>query len=209
VPKKTTVYIDGFNLYFGIREARWKDLLWLDMIAFSKQFLTESQTLVCTKYFTSRIKNDPPKQKRQNTYLDALDTLRKSGLEIFYGDYLDEPWFCDRCQFPNIDHHEKQTDVNIAVQMMADAQNDKFQDAILISADSDQVPTIREIRETWPDRRVLVIFPPNRHSDELIGVAHSHLHINARSFLDSVQLPDEVIGLTGFPLTRPATWVSE
>ena len=53
---------------------------------------------------------------------------------------------------------EKETDVNIAVDMQWDIA--KFGRAILISADSDFIPAIRAVRRA--SRPVVVFFPPNQ-----------------------------------------------
>ena len=30
-PQRVVIYIDGFNLYFGLREKGWKNLYWLNV----------------------------------------------------------------------------------------------------------------------------------------------------------------------------------
>lgn len=73
-PKKerVVVYIDGFNLYFGIIDAGFEKYKWLNLNLLSKNLLRPDQELSGIKYFTSRISNNPDKQKRQSTYIEAL-----------------------------------------------------------------------------------------------------------------------------------------
>jgi len=71
----TIVYIDGFNLYFGLTEKGWRKYLWLDLKKFANWLLLPDQTLVHTKYFTSRITKPVSKQRRQSIFIDALNTL--------------------------------------------------------------------------------------------------------------------------------------
>ena len=73
--KKTVVYVDGFNLYYGCLKAtpyRWLNLLKLS------QLLLPTHEILQIKYFTalvtSRPKN-PDQATRQQTYLRALQTI--------------------------------------------------------------------------------------------------------------------------------------
>ena len=53
---KTIVYIDGFNLFYGLlRNTPW---LWLDLEKFVRSLLTEKYDIVAIKFFTARIRND-------------------------------------------------------------------------------------------------------------------------------------------------------
>lgn len=70
--ERVLVYVDGFNLYFGILEARYNQCKWLDLRLLSLNLLKNSQELVGVKYFTSRLNNNRYKQKRQTIYIEAL-----------------------------------------------------------------------------------------------------------------------------------------
>ncbi|HLT63388.1 MAG TPA: NYN domain-containing protein [Pseudohongiella sp.] len=133
-------YIDGFNLYFGLKSKGWKRYYWLDLSALSESLLIPGQELQSTHYFTSRLTptsvNWADKQ-RQDTYLDALQA--RNNVFIHYGHYLKKTRECRQCKANWPDYEEKMTDVNIAVQLLADAYDDKFDTAIIISADSDLV----------------------------------------------------------------------
>ena len=81
-------YIDGFNLYFGIRwqamkrgspeipDPRWYSYLWLDLDRMCQHMLTDRQELVAIKYFTAPILGGRKKQERQNAVVHPakLDT---------------------------------------------------------------------------------------------------------------------------------------
>jgi len=54
-------YVDGFNLYYGLKSQRWQRYLWLDVQALSRKLLKPDQTLVRTKYFTARVSQPPDK----------------------------------------------------------------------------------------------------------------------------------------------------
>src|ERR1035437_3211190 len=84
VPQNVVVYIDGFNLYFGIRSSGLGRYLWLDLCSFAKSLLRDGQRLSAVKYFTSRVASPESKRKRQAAYLDALNALDPSLLSIAY-----------------------------------------------------------------------------------------------------------------------------
>ena len=59
------------------------------------------------------------------------------------------------------------TDVNVAIELLGDAQDDVFDAAIIVSADSDLTSPARAVRQRYPEKRVVVAFPPNRVSKQL------------------------------------------
>jgi uncharacterized LabA/DUF88 family protein len=82
---KTVVYIDGFNLYYAIRNRNCK---WLDVMALAKAILPPQYTVEITKYYTARVSGiaDPDQPRRQQIYLSALKTV--PGVEIYFGNFL-------------------------------------------------------------------------------------------------------------------------
>ena len=101
--------------------------------------------------------------------------------------------------------NEKMTDVNIAVEMLADAFLDSFDVAILISADSDLTGPIRHIRKLFPAKQVIIAFPPSRFSYELTKVANATFPIGRKKFAESI-FPDQVTKTDGHNLKRPDRW---
>lgn len=151
---KVIAYVDGFNLYFGLKEAGYRKYYWLNIRLLAENLLQFNQELVFTKYFTARIIDDPVKEKRQGTYIEALETLRNyNDFEIYYGSYRKDPYKCPKCKQVYKVPNEKKTDVNIATEMLLDAFNNKFEKALLISADSDLVPPINAIRDKYPEKK--------------------------------------------------------
>jgi len=203
---RVIAYIDGFNLYFGLRESGYKKYYWLNVRSLAEGLLMFNQELVFTKYFTSRITDDPDKEKRQTTYIEALETLRDlNDFEIYYGHYRKDPYQCPHCKCIYNVPHEKMTDVSIATEMLLDASNDCFDKALLISADSDLVPPIKAIRNKYSEKGIVVAFPPARYSTDLESVASASLHIN-RAKLAQSRFPDKVKKANGFYLQRPLEW---
>ena len=201
--ERVVVYIDGFNLYFGLREKGWKKYYWLDMTKLARSLLTPDQTLVRTKYFTSKIGHPAGKRKRQQDYLSALETL--PGLDIYYGRYQTFVEACRRCGHKYLDSNEKRTDVNIATHMLVDAFQDSFDTAILVSADSDLTGPIVEINRLFPAKLTKVAFPAGRSSLELKSVARVSFQIYEGKLRKSL-LPDRVVLSSGYVVERPASW---
>ena len=84
---KVVVYIDGFNLYYGVlKKSPYK---WLNIEAFVKNILPDYYSIVCIKYFTARISPAPEDltaPSRQALYIRALKTL--SSVQIYEGHFL-------------------------------------------------------------------------------------------------------------------------
>ncbi|WP_065497246.1 NYN domain-containing protein [Burkholderia sp. CCA53] len=202
---RVMAYVDGFNLYFGLKAAGFKRYYWLDVAALANNLLRPGQRLVTTHYFTARIRDNgrnAADQKRQNDYLEALAA---QGVQCQFGHYLDKRRQCYTCQATWMDYEEKMTDVNIAIQLMVDAFDDAFDMALVISGDSDLTTPIRRVRERFPLKRVIVAFPPKRHSKALMQCANGHLAIS-ESKLRASQLPEQLVKPDGYVLARPAIW---
>lgn len=143
--ERVIAYVDGFNLYFGLKSQRLERAYWLDIPGLLARFLGPGQRLLETKYFTSRISGPPDKAKRQTTYLEALATL--PGVAMFFGHYQADARRCRKCGETWHENREKMTDVQIAVELLKDAMADRLDVAFIVSADSDLVPPIRAFRE--------------------------------------------------------------
>lgn len=200
--KNVIVYVDGFNLYFGMKDAGYGKYKWLNIKSLVEGILTSNQKLIEVKYFTSRVTNDPLKQKRQSTYIEALET---TGIKVIYGLYKAKDFECKNCgytwQIPN----EKMTDVNISVQLLIDAFTDRFDTAILISGDSDLVPPLKAVHKSFPKKSVSVLFPPSRHNLTVASAAKGSM-ILGRKTLSSNQFPEKVSKSDGFILKKPEDW---
>ncbi len=200
--ERVIAYIDGFNLYFGMREAGFDNCRWLNVLNLVKSLLKSNQTLSGVKYFTSRVSNSPDKQKRQSTYIDALES---TGVLITYGNYQDGKIECKRCGNVWRSAKEKMTDVNIATTIIVDAYKDEYDMAMLISGDSDLTPPIKQINELFKQKRVFIAFPPKRHNNSMALVAKGSLMIGRKKLIDA-QFDEEVFSKTGFKLKIPHEW---
>ena len=83
--ERVIAYVDGFNLYFGLKEKGWSRYYWLNIYVLCRNLLKPPQQLILVKYFTSRIPGPPDKRKRQSAFLDALGTVPE--IKSYYGKY--------------------------------------------------------------------------------------------------------------------------
>lgn len=139
----------------------------------------------------------------QNTYLDALGTLPDTILH--FGNYLKKNQRCKACNSTWITYEEKMTDINIAVKLLVDAQDDRFDTAIIVSADSDLSPPIDSLLKRNPMKRVVVAFPPKRSSNALKYIASAWTSIDRKTLKNS-QFPQYVKTADGFSLRQPQEW---
>jgi uncharacterized LabA/DUF88 family protein len=200
--ERVIVYVDGFNLYFGMLDAGFDYCKWLNLNLLVHNLLHSNQELVEVKYFTSRVSNNPDKQKRQNTYIEALESV---GVNIFYGNYQSDTIECKRCKNVWPKFNEKMTDVNIATHILIDAYQDKYDMAMLISGDSDLVPPMRAVHEIFKSKRVFVAFPPKRHNQSVALIAKGSLTIGRKKLVES-QFEEKVAKKDGYQLSKPKTW---
>jgi uncharacterized LabA/DUF88 family protein len=150
--KKTYVYVDGFNLYYGAGKAT--PYKWLDIHKLCQLLLPHNQILKI-KYFTALVTarpGDPDQPNRQQVYLRALRTI--PGLEIIYGHFLEHavsmPLASSLPGKPTyvtvMKTEEKGSDVNIAAHLINDGYKSLYQVAILVSNDSDLVEPIKIVQ---------------------------------------------------------------
>ena len=98
--KKTRVYIDGYNLYYGLLKGTpWK---WLDLELFSKSLLNPDHEIVSIVYFTAPVKThpyDPAALDRQKIYLQGLskNPLIKTVLGYYTKNDTLLPFSDERC----------------------------------------------------------------------------------------------------------------
>jgi uncharacterized LabA/DUF88 family protein len=200
---KAIAYVDGFNLYSGLMDKRYcipgdssprplRKFLWLKLDDFILSFLPKGHHLEEIKYFTAPIRGNPKKQYRQEAYLKAIGTI--DSLTIIQGKHIPI-----RSGFS-----EKQTDVLMALHMYSDALTKDHDGLVLITGDSDQVPTLKWIRALGKGIAIHVVFPPFRVSKDLLAVA-DHTYRTKWKRLRQFQFPDPVIG-DGFTVAKPVEW---
>jgi uncharacterized LabA/DUF88 family protein len=201
---RVVAYVDGFNLYFGLKADHGHRYLWLDLQALAESLLLPDQELHEVKYFTARLRDDPEGSRRQSTYLDALSS-HCGKVRRVEGRFQAKNRNCVNCGARWTGYEEKETDVNISAALIEDAVRDRYDTAPLISGDTDLRPAIAAATRLRPHKRVFIAFPPRRFSARLVQAVHSYTRIGPDK-IRNAQLPAKVMTVGGVILQRPAHW---
>ncbi len=153
--KNYIIYVDGFNLYYGIKDTKYK---WLDLKALMESFNFEDCKISKIRYFTAKVtpnERDPDVAERQNIYLRALRTIPE--IEIHFGSFKRRTVKGKLLRKDNSlsdkiveisKFEEKGSDVNIATFMLIDCFQNKCDVPILLSNDSDLTEPLKYIKTT-------------------------------------------------------------
>ena len=157
--RRVIVYIDGFNLYHAIDDLGKPHLKWLDLRALAESLLRADEQVKLVRYFSAYATWMPARYARHRDYVAAL---KARGVEANMANFKKKSRKCLACGTTWTAHEEKETDVCIAVTMVADALTGEADRLILISADTDLAPPIRTIAQLAPQCEVFVATPPMR-----------------------------------------------
>jgi uncharacterized LabA/DUF88 family protein len=207
----TNVYIDGFNLFYG--SLKGSNYTWLDLAQVA-QALVPGHQVNQIKYFTAIVEqrpNKPFQQRRQLIYLRALRTI--PNLSIHYGKFRTRPKMQPLVNpidgLPSIvqvlNTEEKGTDVNLATHLLVDGFKNDYEQAVVISNDTDLILPIRVVRDNLL-KPVGVINPNNRSGQPKVlrDVATFRGQLRAKVLADC-QFPDTLTDSNG-TITKPSTW---
>lgn len=203
--EKTWVYIDALNLYYGALRTKPTGLKWLNYKQWLDTVLYDKEVLRI-KLFTAKIAGNynPHEPQRQENYFRALRLLER--VEIIEGKFL----------FPrkrirltaDVDilakvPEEKGTDVNLAVHLVNDAHNGRFDTAVVVSNDSDLAEAVRVVtREIG--LKVGILNPYPTFSKELSRYATFKMPVRETALLKS-QFPNMLTDKTG-QFFKPHSW---
>lgn len=206
---KTYVYIDAFNLYFGcLKNTPYK---WLDLAKLCAILLPQHR-IERIKYFTAHVKalpSSPDAPRRQQVYLRALRTL--PNLEIVYGHFLSHsvrmalarPVAGQPRTVEVLKTEEKGSDVNLAVQLLHDAYQNRYENAVVISGDSDLLAAVQIVKNEL-GKPVGVLNPQRRPSRMLQQHATFYKHIRP-GVLAASQFPTTIKDDHG-TFNKPSEW---
>jgi len=210
--------IDGFNLYYG--SLKFTQYKWLDVSKLVTS-LYPKVTINRIRYFTAQVKEWPHDKYdpiRQNIYLRALRTLtnitihegrfalREVRLPQFPLAYINGNYTKPPQNVQVLKPEEKRSDVNLATMLLMDCFQNDFEDAIVITNDSDLSSPI-DVTVRVCGKNVHVVNPQKRRnlSRELSNVATSVMpEINKRHLIIS-QFPPTITDSIG-TFTKPSSW---
>ena len=231
--KKTAVYIDGYNLYYGrLRGTAYK---WLDLVLLFEDLLRIQDgvpPVQMVKFFSAHAlarfaSHGDASITAQQNYHRALQTLYPDRFSITLGTHsMDRDGALLPVVRPGVPYdrndrvrvwkiEEKQTDVNLAMAMYRDAAKGLYDHVVLCSNDSDAEPVLKALREDFPDLLIGVVTPvppPDPTKGAPRGVSASlskHAHWTRRYLLDgeleAAQLPPRV-PTKKKPIRKPEHW---
>jgi len=218
---RTACFVDGYNLFYGLlADTPYKWLNLKELLAHIVRIENPRSSLISVDYFTSSVKPELAtrgiaSKEAQDAYVRALKT---SNVAIHYGRHSLEPAkaprFVDRntsaSRQDKVDIwklEEKETDVHIGISMYRTATrqamleaDQRIEQLVLVSSDTDMTPALRAIREDFPDITIGVILPYRDASNRpLPGSLKQHSHW-IRRVVSAVEL-----GSHQFPIESPHT----
>jgi uncharacterized LabA/DUF88 family protein len=174
-PIKTIVYIDGYNLYYGcLKDTPFK---WLDIAKLFQRILHEQNpdiVIAKIKFFTAPAlgkfaSHGQDSSNAQQAYHRALTHQYPELIEIILGEHIQRPKplpsYEEKRPFDKKSRswvwllEEKLTDVQIALTIYRDSIQQKCDQIILCSNDSDALPTLQALREDSPHTKIGLITP--------------------------------------------------
>ncbi len=169
---KTIVYVDGFNLYYGVLKGT--PYKWLNIDALIKNLLVNNE-IISLKYFTSPVKADSKnisRRKDQETYILALQDMIPY-FECIYGYIVERKVNAKHTNPPpysvNVSlREEKETDVNIAVEIVKDSCLKDIDCVVLVSNDSDLSRALLITRELG--KKIILITPRQKDAKSRISI---------------------------------------
>lgn len=209
--KRVIFYFDGFNTYNGLKsqskiDSQWKNYYWIDLVKFCSQFVYEGSELVAVKYFTS-----PPmnaiKRSKQSAFLGANILINRNKFIVYNGQYIHKAVDCEAlCKKPFKILEEKRTDASIAINILLDCMEDKVDTIVLITADSDQIPTIKTIKQRFPGKKLKIYFPPCRTSFEITNEAKLVVYLENQEDKLKASIMEFMITNGTKKYSRPPEW---
>lgn len=212
--KRTIVYVDGFNLYYGcLKSTVYK---WLDLKILFSKLLDESHDIVKIKYFTAYISERPGKEDarlRQKYYLRAIKECIPE-LEVYLGHYLTHEISAKVVNPPPnfikvYKTEEKGSDVNLALEILNDAWLNAYDCAVVVSNDSDLAAALRLVKSQH-HKKIGLIFPNTdrkRKPSKALSQYADFIKFIRHHILQDSQLPEKIINqYNGEEIYKPKNW---
>jgi uncharacterized LabA/DUF88 family protein len=207
---RTTIYVDGFNLYFGaLKRTPYK---WLDIQAMCAAMLSAQNEITCIKYFTAYVSGTPQDPQRgidQQIYVRALRRMTPC-VEVITGQFATHEVMKKLVTPLGGQNHalvyettEKGSDVNLAVHLVNDAWLNTYDCAVVVSGDSDLAESINLVRKHHKKKAVGVFAPGKRGMSKKLIYASSFVRSISTAVLAASQFPSHIPGSTLF---KPADW---
>ncbi len=138
--RRVAIYIDGNNTYFKLKDLNLKNLTNFNYRKLA-DWLSGSREIISYRYYIGKIHTADDNLKGQE--------LRKNQQRLFARLQSKEQGFVikeGRLMENGGKYHEKGVDVKLAVDLVVGAFDNLYDDAIIISSDTDLIPAIKKIK---------------------------------------------------------------
>lgn len=184
-------FVDGFNLYHALDSSpKYYKYKWLNLSQLAKCFVKKRDSIVDIYYFTALATWSQTKMQRHEKLIKAL---KLQNVKVVYGKFRWKDKTCPLCKQTYKTFEEKQTDVNMAIHLLRLAIEDKYDTAIIMSGDSDLVPSIEATKNIFPAKRIGIVIPIGRRAELLKNVCDFHFKLKEKHLRSS--LFDEQISI--------------
>lgn len=212
---RVACFVDGFNLYHAINELRDQrgkplhHLKWVDLQRLTNLYIKQAdEEVVAVYYFSAIAAWLPDASARHRNYIAALE---HSACTIKLGNFKTKQRSCKNCGTCWDAHEEKETDVNLALELLQQGWLDSYDKAIIMTADTDIVPAIKMVRSQFPGKELVAAIPEKRYGHAL-ALRHNctqslrikQAQIAGCLFPDSITKPDGQVIIRPGKYTPPA-----
>ena len=192
---RAALYVDGFNLYHPIKESGQNHLKWACLWNLGAMLATAEKCELVKVVFCTAMPLHLPGSLGRHQIFNAAQIAR--GVEVIKGHHVP------------IDggYSEKQSDINVALSLVCDGEDDAYDVAFLLSADSDQIATAKFFRDRLEPKgkTLFAAIPPGK----TVPVEYKSLGVPKRQIsfvmMERCVMPEQVQGKTGL-ITRPTEY---
>ena len=125
----------------------------------SENLILSNETVTSVKYFSAYAKWRQQSYRHHQRYVSALQSR---GVQFIEGNFKKKSFICKKCDGSFITHEEKETDVNIGVHLIADGLQNRYDHALVISADSDLNQAVGFAKSETENKHIDIVAPPGR-----------------------------------------------
>ena len=164
------IFVDGTNFMLACGEGGFPFRIDLNLLATR---LSRGYHFVKLRYYTSPLPDvHSPAYRSQQKFFDELRRSRR--VELVLGRH--EP---RRDRYGQRYHVEKETDVNLAVDMVVGAYEERYDVAMLVAGDTDYVRAVREVQARGK-KVVWCHLPAQKHTDQLSQLCDDRVSLDEK-----------------------------
>lgn len=213
--KRSIIYIDGFNFYFGMLAGR-PDLKWINYQRLA-ELLRPDDDILQVRLFTALVDRHRAVSGKGDRQLRLWTALRSQPkITVTEGKFAARE---RTCLVPSCHHalrtytalEEKQTDVNLALSLVRDVQTLAPDHVIVISGDTDLLPALDVVMSIDRKVRPVIYIPVHeenlryRRKDEFMKYSQAVKPVPEK-YLRMAQFASKVPLADGTVVERPVEW---